>query len=444
MKENRYKWVWAFVLSALLVSSLMAVDFRYVTALVGKVKGDRLGTVMASIGDINRDGYQDLAVSAMGSYTVASHPGEVYIYLGGKKFKGTPDITIKGEGAGDHFGEAVAALGDINGDGYDDFAVGAPRNDDAYPNAGKVYIFYGGKVFDGKPALSLTGSRANDWFGVSIAGGMDINADKKPDIIIGASYGGKNYGGAAYLFIGGATPTNPALVLDGENPGDGFGDKVVMLGDVSGDGIADFAVAASYYDESGVQNVGAVYIFKGGSVVSKNPFITLTGKNADENFGYDVSSAGDFNGDGINDIVVGSIAGGPDGQGIAAVYLGGQVIRPNPFLEIIGEHTGDMTGHSVCSAGDMNKDGFSDIMVGSPYSDMGYYRNGRVDLYLGGAEADRLSDFHILGDRNDAQCGFAIAAVPHFFGKRGGSLYLVNVVGNEGGFSDISRVFVFK
>ncbi|MFP4460017.1 MAG: integrin alpha [Candidatus Zixiibacteriota bacterium] len=438
--------LFALVVFAMLSFSLLSLDLKFVDRIDGKVKGNRFGTMISSVGDVNGDGYTDFAVAAPGSYTVKKQPGEVHIFYGGSSFDNTADLVLKGETGSDLFGSSITPMGDFDSDGFDDFAISAPRNDGTYTDAGKVYIYKGGEKPDTKAYLSLTGERANDWFGISIAGGKDINGDNQPDLLIGASYAGSNYSGAVYVFLGGGDFGNPDLKIEGERPGDNFGQVVCIPGDITGDKINDFIVSASYNDAGGVKNAGAVYIYKGGSVISKKPMITLTGDNVDENYGYSIDGAGDVNGDGIDDFIVGSLGGGSNNEGAAMVYTGGKVIRDKPFMRMIGQNPKDMTGRVVSNAGDINNDGFADIMVGSPYSDIGFYRNGRVDVYLGGKEADIISDYHILGEKADAQCGFYIERVPNFFGKKGrnNDLYIVNCAGKESGFSDISSILLYK
>jgi hypothetical protein len=270
-----------------------------------------------------------------------------------------------------------------------------------------------------------------------------VNGDNQPDLLIGASYAGTKYGGAVYVFLGGSDFSSPSLTFEGEKAGDNFGQEILLPGDITADGTGDIVISASYSDAGGIKNAGSVYVYKGGSVISKTPVIVLTGKAEDENFGYSLAVVGDMNGDKINDFGVGSLMGGPHAEGEALVFAGGPAIRNTPFLTILGANPKDMTGRGFTGAGDLNRDGYSDIMVGSPYSDNGYYRNGRIDVYLGGPSADEASDYHINGEASDTQCGFSLLRVEKFFGAKG-DLFIFGCPGAESGFADFASIVLYR
>jgi len=425
--------------------SLVAVSFAarglgYVGLLKGSVAGDRYGTRVASAGDVNGDGYTDLLVGAPGSYQAANYNGKVYLFLGGEN-PSEPALVINGEAPGDRFGISLTTCGDINGDGFDDFAVGADKCDQGGVDAGKVYIFFGGKELDATADIILVGDRANDWFGTAVAGGRDLNGDGVPDIIVGASYGGKNYTGVVYIFLGGSSITRPAVKIDGETSGDSFGERVAILGDLDGDGISEFAVGSYYHNSEGKKNSGRVYIYRGGSVISREAWHTMNGARPQANFGFSIASAGDVNNDGTPDIIIGAPGDGPNSEGVAYIYLGGPIIR-DPVASFYGEHPKDLYGYSVCGGGDINGDGFGDVLVGAPFADIGSYRSGRVEVFFGGKEIDTIDDFHINGSSADAQCGTAVGSVSRFLGRKQ-SAYLINAPGPLGNGST-SYLYIYK
>ncbi|MCK5833350.1 FG-GAP repeat protein [bacterium] len=431
-----------FVVICLLGLTLAAFGVKglnFVSNLQGKIAGDRYGMTIASIGDINGDGYTDLAIGAPGSYQVSDFKGQVSIYLGGNDpTKAAFDLV--GDKAGDRFGTAISACGDINGDGIDDFAVGASKNDDSGIDAGKVYIYFGGKQFDTVPDITLMGERYNDWFGTSLAGGEDLNGDNVPDLLVGASYGGKNYSGVVYVFLGGNNLTTPAVVIEGESSGDSFGERIAILGDVSGDGVSDFAVSSYYHNAAGQRNSGKVYFYQGGSIISVKPWQTVDGKRPQANFGFALASAGDVNGDGTPDIAIGAPGDGPNTEGVAYIYAGGPVIR-DPIATIYGQNPKDLYGYDICS-GSVNGDKFSDVLIGTPFADIGDYRSGRVEVFQGSDKFDTVNDFHINGSSADAQCGTIVSFIPKFYGKKGG-LYAVSSPGPLGN-GRISFVHLYK
>ncbi|HHS50928.1 MAG TPA: hypothetical protein ENN07_07425 [candidate division Zixibacteria bacterium] len=418
----------SFVVIGLILLALSAFGARglsFVSTLKGFVAGDRFGVTIEPVGDVNGDGFVDFIIGAPGSYQASNYSGKAYLYFGGTD-PSKPALELTGEKPGDRFGASVTALGDISGNGFGDFAIGAPRNDDGGVDAGKVYIYYGGKELSGAPDMVLTGERSNDWFGTSLAGGKDLNGDNVPDLLVGASYGGANHAGVVYVFFGGSNFGTPALVLNGESAGDGFGEKIAIFGDVSGNGVSDFGVSAYYHNSSGLRNAGKVYLYQGGSIIDKKPWHQIEGKRPQANFGFALTALGDVNGDGVPDIGIGAPGDGPNGEGVAYIYAGAPVIR-DPFASIYGQNSKDLYGYSIC-AGDVNGDQFADILIGTPFADIGSYRSGRVEIFYGGEKLGPMNNLHINGNFADAQCGTVVAFVPNFYGRRGG-LFLVSSPG---------------
>jgi len=427
----------------MLFGIIFAKDIRYVGELATGVKGDKFGAKVVFIGDVNGDKFDDMLVCAEGSYTTQEYPGKVYLYLGSKSLPKEPSLELSGEASGDHFGVSATALGDINGDGFDDFAIGADKNDEAGTDAGKVYIYYGGKDLDSEPDIVLTGNRANDWFGASIGGGHDLNGDAKLDVLIGAPYAGRKYSGSVYLYLGGDDFSKPALTLTGEDSGDSYGYEISSLGDVTGDSIGDFAVSAVYADVSQITDAGIVYIYSGGSVISKKETAILKGRVSREQMGFRVLSPGDFTGDGIDDILIGAPGGGSGGIGAAYIFAGGSIIRTEPLKIFYGTHKNSMFGMGVSSAGDFTGDGITDIMVGAPYTDAGNYHTGRVEFYRGGKTSNIDETYHLNGAKEEDQCGFCLAYIPDFFGAND-PLFAITWVGPGSGNLGISKVMIYR
>ena len=219
-----------------------------------------------------------------------------------------------------------------------------------------------------RTVIAPTGEGAGDNFGYSVSGAGDVNGDGYADVIVGAylnDAAGSNVG-RAYVYYGGPGADAVAdLTLTGEAAGDLFGYSVSGAGDVNGDGYADVIVGA-YSDDGGGLDAGRAYVYFGGPGADAVADLTLTGAAAGDWFGWSVSGAGDVNGDGYADVIVGGHlddAGGMD-AGRAYVYFGGPGADAVADLTLTGAAAGDQFGISVAGAGDVNGDGYADVIVG--------------------------------------------------------------------------------
>jgi len=329
----------------------------------------QFGSAVAGGQDINGDGWVDVMVGCP-----YAGPGYAQIYYGGPGPLGNHDLFLSGEVANDSFGGSMAMVGDVNGDGWGDFAIGAPYNDEAGATAGKVYIYFGGPAIDGIADLTLLGEAAGDRFGAALSGARDVDGDGRCDLLVGAY--GSDAGGAdagrAYLFLAGSLASGtPNLTLTGETEGDQFGDAVAGVGDVDGDRYADLLIGAWRCDIGGTY-AGRAYLYRGGPGMDGTPDLVIAGSEQSR-LGRSISSAGDMNGDGWCDFSVGS----PNlSTGEVRVYFGGPRIDETPDLLFSGESTGDAFAAGLACAGDMNGDGCSDIIIGAPGA-----TNGRAIVY---------------------------------------------------------------
>ncbi|MCJ7459318.1 MAG: integrin alpha, partial [candidate division Zixibacteria bacterium] len=338
----------------------------------GEAANDNFGYSVSGAGDVNNDGYADLIVGAYAKFAGGPFVGRAYVYSGQT---GALLYTFTGQAAGDYFGSSVSGAGDVNKDGYADLIVGAPFNDAGGDNAGRAYV-YSGQT--GVLLYTFTGEAISDYFGHSVSGAGDVNKDGYADLIVGALYNdaGGSDAGRAYVYSG----QNGALLctFTGEAADDNFGYSVSGAGDVNNDGYADLIVGAPSNFLIG-SYAGRAYVYSGqtGALL-----YTFTGAAANDYFGYSVSGAGDVNNDGYADLIVGAYqndAGGSN-AGRAYVYSGQTGTLLYTFT---GAAADDNLGSSVSGAGDVNNDGYADLIVGAPFNNAGGFAAGRAYVYSG-------------------------------------------------------------
>jgi hypothetical protein len=356
--------------------------------VTGENDYDYFASVVASAGDVDGDGYADVLVGAP-AYVGTANQGKAYLFRGSPDGLSTfPAWTATGQYGGDKFGHAVASAGDMNGDGFSDVIVGAPT----YPTGasmGRVYLYYGSASgLPGSHDWIASGQDFSDLFGDAVAGAGDLNGDGYADLVVGA-FGESSSQGAVYVYYG--SPTGPASTPDwtasGEKSGDWFGDSMAGAGDVDGDGYGDLIVGAPFFDNGGQVEAGKTYLYAGSaSGLGADPTWTMTSLSERQRWGRSVAGAGDVNGDGYGDVIVGA----PDfgsAPGLAQVFHGGASGLPGtPSWTVGGEDPYGRFGTSVSGAGDVNGDGYADVIVGaSSYDDGTNDGAGKAYVYYGSA-----------------------------------------------------------
>jgi len=313
-----------------------------------------------------------------------------------------PLINLTGEVSWDGFGWAVSGAGDMNQDGYDDMIVGARGNDAGAFLGGRAYIYFGGKNLDRVPEAVFTGSEYAAELGKSVSDAGDVNNDGYDDAISGAA--GAGVGGEVYLYYGGASINKtPDLTFTTSVTNGGLGQWVSGAGDVNGDGYDDIMAWGPEW---------SVYIYLGGASMDGTADLFLTQEEAYDGFGFhSLSGAGDVNGDGYDDMIVGamgcSFSGHPSGR--AHIYFGGPSMDNKTDIYLDGTAVEDWFGASVSDAGDVNNDGYGDVIVGAPFNDSGGNNSGSASIFFGGRNMDSTPDVILTGSAPAKGHGWSVS-----------------------------------
>jgi len=420
--------------------------------LMGYAAGDQAGKSLSNIGDLDGDGYDTLLVAARSAYATA---GAVYLLDGplsaGSSVLDTSlaEAVIHGEAIGEYAAVSSTDGGDFDGDGSLDFAVGSAVPDS---QAGKVWIMLStpaGETSWADAEATFSGEDGWDWAGGpdAVATLGDVDGDGSDELLVGA-YGADPNGsasGVAYLIYGPLTAGDYELAsladsFLGTDVNDRAGNVVAAPGDVNGDGLADIMVASQYPDS----DTGRVWLQHGpssGAITLSDADITLTGEVAGDRAGTSARGAGDLDGDGYDDILVGATHDDDGGVDAGATYVLFGPVSSGDLSEaqvkITGGETSGLFGAALDGGGDVDGDGSLDLLVGA--SNEGASAEGAAYLFLGPitpASASLTSadaDASFLGGMTSDAAGSSVALTGDLDGSGLAAVAIGAADGDEGG-----------
>lgn len=406
------------------------------------------GTSVSSGGKYGSNASMDVVVGIPNYSNGQANEGAILLYEGATFGPNAqPRFTFESNQAGAQLGFSVAMAGDINDDRRSEILAGAPHYSNGQADEGALYVLDGLSGFQPQTVAIVEGNHAGAQFGYSVAGASDVNADRYGDIVVGAPFynNGSGAEGAAFVYHGGETGLNTSVSykVPGTQPDSRFGHSVSTAGDVNGDGYADIVVGAYLYD-NGEADEGAAFIYHGTAIgISTSPAAHLEGNQADARFGWSVACAGDVNADGYADVLIGApyFDKGETDEGVAMVFQGSRNgISLTPASTIESNQANAWLGCSVAPAGDLNYDTFSDIVVGAYGYDNGETDEGIILTYHGAPNGIVDAEKTVLTDIDGSNIGETLSPA----GDVNGDGFSDIIVGSPGVFGGgDGRVSVF-
>lgn len=426
------------------------------TSIVSTVESNQgdawLGYAVAGAGDVNADGWSDVIVGAPQFDNGQNNEGRAFVFLGGASGLATAPVwTSESNQAAAQFGYAVSGAGDVDNDGYSDVLIGAPFFDNGQANEGRAFVHLGSAAGPSASAVwTAEADQATASFGATVSGGGDVNTDGFSDVMVGAHLfdNGQINEGRAFVYHGSASGPSltPSWTVESDQANAQFGWSVGFAGDANGDGYGDAIVGANEYSNGQASEGRAFAYFGAPTGLGAVAAWTFESDQASAELGTDVAGAGDVNGDGFADVIVGSrhYTNGQNLEGRAFVFhssAAGPGASPAWTAES-NQVTADF-GLSVSTAGDVDGDGYSDAVASAPTMDAGQADEGRVFLYPG-SPAGLATTAAWIGESNQAsaQLGHSVGNAGDVNGD-GFSDVVAGAYQFDNGQSNEGRAFVF-
>jgi uncharacterized repeat protein (TIGR01451 family) len=378
----------------------------------GQANAD-FGFSLDGTGDVNNDGYDDILIGAPQYDAGYTDEGAVFLYYGGAAISDTATIRLDGGQTDAQFGYAVAGAGDVDGDGYDDILIGAPYYTDVYTGEGRVSLYYGSSSgIVTSTVWTTTGDMSDANFGFSVAGAGDVNGDSFADFLVGAptfANGNVNEGQVSLYYGSSSGVTASPWTIEGNSSNTKLGYALDSAGDVNNDGYDDILLGGPEYRNTELrEGYAAVYLGSSSGISSTTPVWSYESNETSAFFGRTVAGVGDIDGNGYDDIAVAAHQHTGDLDFEGGVYLfssSASGIALTPTWQIEGDVAYGKLGEKVAAAGDVNNDGYDDLLVSS-------IELGQVRVYYGSASGlGSIQDWYIQSNNSGDGLGSSVAAI---------------------------------
>ncbi|WP_035362224.1 FG-GAP-like repeat-containing protein, partial [Dyadobacter alkalitolerans] len=399
----------------------------------------------------NGDGYSDIVIGAYSFDKGQVDEGAAFVWMGMADGVNA-DIKTKLEidHSGAQFGWSVANAGDVNGDGFGDIAISANAYDNGQAYEGAVFIYHGSLNGIGNVANTIIECNQSFSSMGSVAGAGDVNGDGFGDLLVGVGLYGEKETGAVFIFHGsfaGISNVPNTTILGKQEEDANFGSAVAGAGDINGDGFSDIIIGSPGLDVTfPYADQGAAFIYYGSKagINTMVPNVTLVEGGDWFNYGSEVCGAGDINADGYSDVIVGSpfYSNGEDYEGAGYIYFGSPNGLDKASKKIVESNKAEARMGTSIGSSDVNGDGYPDLYFGAPYYTNGEYLEGAVFIYYG--LNGWVQTQPMIIESNKANAGMGSVANAGDTNGDGYSEVIVGAVGFSNGQSNEGVAFVFN